>query len=118
MSNFPHCLGAIDGKHIIAQAPPRSGSTFFNYKQSFSTVLLAVCITNCEFTLVDIGEAGRQSDGGIYNNSNLGMAIDRNLLNIPEPTTINEYSVTKKISICFRCIWNFRFKTFYITTFS
>ena len=28
--NFPHYLGAIYGKHIIIQAPPRSGSTFFN----------------------------------------------------------------------------------------
>ena len=51
-------------------------------------VLVAVCIANCEFTLVDVGEPGRQSDGGIYNNSKLGITIDRNLLNIPEPTTI------------------------------
>ena len=81
-------------------------------------VLLAVCIANCEFTLVDDGEPGRQSDGGIYNNSKLGITIDRNLLNIPEPTTINEYSVTKKISICLRCRLSFRFETFYVTTFS
>jgi len=24
--NFPHCLGSIDGKHIILQAPIKSGS--------------------------------------------------------------------------------------------
>ena len=43
--NFPHCIGAIDGKHIIIQAPPRKGSTLFNYKKSFSIVLLTVCDT-------------------------------------------------------------------------
>ena len=87
--NFPPCLGAIDGKHIVIQTPPRSGATFFNYTKSFSAVQLAVSNANYEFTLVDIAEACRQSDAGIYNNSKLGMAIDTNIVNIPEPTTIN-----------------------------
>ena len=112
--NFPHCVGAIDGKHTIVQALLRSGSTFFNYKKSFSIVSLAVCNTNYEFTLAHVGGAGRQTDGGIYNNSKLGLTIDRNLLNIPEPTTINEYSVTKKISICLCCRLSFSFETFYV----
>ena len=58
----------------------------FSIRRNHFIVLLAACNTNYEFTPVDIGEAGWQSDGGIYNNSNLGMAIDRNLLSIPEPT--------------------------------
>ena len=99
--NFPHCFGAIDGKHVLIQAPARSGSNFFNYKKCFSIVLLAVCNANYEFTLLDIGEAGRQSDGGVYSSSNLGQAIDQNILKFSKPATINNYSTTKKFPYVF-----------------
>ena len=85
---FPHALGPLDGKHVVMQAPPRSGSMFFNYKKTHSIVLLAVCNAQYEFTLVDIGDTGRQADSSVYANSYLGCAIENELLNVPEPDCI------------------------------
>ncbi|XP_057310637.1 uncharacterized protein LOC130648602 [Hydractinia symbiolongicarpus] len=86
--NFPNCLGAIDGKHVVMQAPARSGSAFFNYKKQHSIVLMAVCSALYKFLMVDIGDTGRQSDGSVYGNSNLGYSIENNLLNIPKASKL------------------------------
>lgn len=87
--NFPNALGAIDGKHVVIQAPARSGSSFFNYKKQHSIVLMAVCSALYRFLLVDIGDHGRQSDGSVYHNSNLGYAIENNLLSIPQASKLS-----------------------------
>jgi hypothetical protein len=70
--NFPNCIGAIGGKHVKVQAPPNSDSKFFNYKHSFSVVLLALVNVLYTFTVVDIGSYGRNSDGGILHIPNVG----------------------------------------------
>jgi hypothetical protein len=39
---------------VKVQAPPNSGSKFFNFKHSFSVVLLALVDAHYKFTFVDI----------------------------------------------------------------
>lgn len=86
--NFPNCVGAIDGKHVRIKAPKRSGSLYFNYKEYYSIVLLAVVDADCKFTAVDIGSYGREGDAGIYLKSRTGKMIKNNTFNIPVPKEI------------------------------
>ncbi|XP_022181347.1 uncharacterized protein LOC111041386 [Myzus persicae] len=81
--NFPNCIGALDGKHVVIEAPPDSGSLYFNYKKTFSMVLLAVVDAQYKFLAVDRGSYGKNSDVEILSNSNLGKALEKNKLNIP-----------------------------------
>ena len=90
--NFPNCLGAIDGKHIVMVQPSHSGSHYRNYKGSDSIVLLAVVGPNYEFLYADVGANGRMSDGGIWNRCRmkecLQQAANENTLNIPAPAPL------------------------------
>ena len=81
---FPNCLGAIDGKHIQIRAPKNSGSLFFNYKKTFSIVLLAAVDANCKFVVVDVGAYGRSSDGRILAQSQFGAELLTGQLDLPE----------------------------------
>lgn len=86
--NFPSCIGAIDGKHVVIQCPSNTGSQYFNYKGTFSIMLLALVDGNYNFTCIDIGSYGSQSDGGIFAKSNLMKAIETKQLKIPENSVI------------------------------
>ena len=86
---FPHVIGAIDGKHIRIQAPNNSGSLFHNYKGFFSLQLLAVCDAKYNFIFADVGQYGCNNDCSVLVNSPIGHAIENNTLDIPEPSKVN-----------------------------
>ena len=86
--NYPNCIGAMDGKHVVIQAPPDSGSMYYNYKGTFSMVLLAVADYQYRFTYIDFGEYGSNSDNNVFKTSTFGRAYTRGLLNVPGPKAL------------------------------
>lgn len=77
--NYPNCLGALEGKHFTIQAPAKSGSLYFNHKKTFSVVLLALVDAHYNFTAIDVGAYGKNSDGGIFATSGLGKAPQQSI---------------------------------------
>ena len=105
-----HTIFISRSKHIVVQAPINSGSLYYNYKGQHSVVLLAVCdahyryVSCCfllpctqylcinghclyhyRFTLIDLGDVGRHSDGGALAHSNFGQALEDNSLSFLAP---------------------------------
>ncbi|CAM4569470.1 unnamed protein product [Leuciscus chuanchicus] len=86
--NFPNCLGSIDGKHVVIQAPNNSGSLFYNYKGTFSIVFLAVVDARYCFRIIDVGSYGKSSDGGTLANCPFGNGLRSGTLGLPEDTLL------------------------------
>lgn len=92
-ANYPNCIGAIDGKHIRIIKPSNSGSLYYNYKNYFSIVLLAVCDADYKFICIDVGAYGKCSDSSIFKNSTLYNKLVNNNLRIPEKKTISNNGI-------------------------
>ena len=87
--NFPNCVGAVDGKHIVITSPFRSGSLYHNYKGTFSINLMALVDANYKFIFVDIGQYGSNADGGVFQRSEFGKRFLNRDLDIPPPKVID-----------------------------
>nr|CAI5865988.1 unnamed protein product [Callosobruchus analis] len=86
--NFPHTIGAIDGKHVHIQCPINSGSEYYNYKGHFSIILLACCDADYKFTWVDIGAYGSEHDASVFRRSQMGIMLEAGTVALPQSTTL------------------------------
>ncbi|XP_037808567.1 protein ALP1-like [Lucilia sericata] len=92
-TGMPNCFGAIDGKHCTITAPAHSGSLYYNYKKTFSLVLLAVCDADYKYTYVNVGAYGSESDGGILRQTEFGQALINNELDLPDDSNLPNSSL-------------------------
>lgn len=81
----------MDGKHITIEAPSNSGTEFFNYKGTFSIVLMALVDAKYCFIFADVGCQGRISDGGVFRNTLLFKKLQDNDLNIPLDAPLSQF---------------------------
>ena len=81
--NLPHCIGAVDGKHVSIKCPARSGSIFYNYKGFFSIVLMAVVDADYRFVYINVGANGAGSDGGVFAQCNIKEDLEEDRLGVP-----------------------------------
>lgn len=86
--NFPNCIGAIDGKHIMMDCPKNGGSAYYNYKGFHSIVLLAICDAKYSFTFADIGGFGSTNDASVLSNTLFGQTFEQHPteLHLPSPS--------------------------------
>jgi hypothetical protein len=92
--NFLNFVGANDGKHVRIRCPQSSGSLFYNHKSYFSVHLQAIVDAKYKFMTVDIGAYGRQSDSGVFTESNVFRHLEAGLFNLPPPRQTPRTNIT------------------------
>lgn len=72
------------------RCPKNSGSMYFNYKQYFSIVFMAVADANYRFLMIDVGAYGKDSDEDsiIMSNSNFYKRIENGSLKLSNETKL------------------------------
>jgi len=66
------------------KCPKNSGSMFFNYKQYYSIVLMAVADANYRFVMIDVGSYGKDSDGSVLCNTQFYQRLENGTLKLPK----------------------------------
>ena len=74
--NYPHVIGAIDGKQVWVVKPNNGGSYIYNYKHTHSSKFLSIASPRYECLYGDVGTNDRVNDSGIWNKCSLLLEID------------------------------------------
>ena len=82
---FPHAVGAIDGKHIT-----KHWFRILYYKKHSSVVLLAIADAKAKFISFDLGAPGSMSDGGIFKHGFLENTCKSDVF--PSPSKLGQRS--------------------------
>ena len=98
--NLPNCVGAVDGKHVNIVCPNNTGSTYYNYKGGFSTVLMAVVDGQYRFKWISVGSAGKEADSTIFRASDLGQRLESGQANMPGPKPLPGTGIVVPHVIC------------------
>lgn len=81
LSQFPNCIGALDGKQIRILMPPMSESRTYNYKRHSSIVLSAIADSSYNFVAIDV--FGSSTDTKSFRSSPMGRKLSEGKFNIP-----------------------------------
>lgn len=111
--DMPHCIGALDGKHIRITCPANAGSLYYNHKvlilhgisfflfqsviplflqqRYHSMILMASCDADYRFTTFNIGAPGSDGDVNAFARSTFGSDIlaDSDNLNLPQSSLLD-----------------------------
>lgn len=80
--SFPHCIGALDGKHVPIWAPSHTSPEDMNYQLSYSMVLLTLVDSDYNFMYADVSQS-QNTDAKVFNESDLWLNINTDNLNLP-----------------------------------
>ena len=74
---------------MLELKPWGTGSEYFNYKNFFSIVLMAVVDSDYCFRYIDVGSFGNESGSNILKSTNLGKRLYGKTLNLPQPEPLS-----------------------------